>query len=83
MLTITGAATERYLSSLTQFSLFPRVMRRYPRRMRASNLSFLLCLLTAGSLFATDITPEEADKHVGEKVTVRGTVFKTVTLAQR
>ena len=44
--------------------------------MRASFLSLLLCLLTAGSLFATDITPEEAAKHVGEKVTIRGTVFQ-------
>jgi len=44
--------------------------------MRASVLSLLLCIATAGSLFAADITPEEAAKHVGEKVTVRGTVFQ-------
>jgi hypothetical protein len=44
--------------------------------MRASILRVLLCLATAGSLFAGDITPEEAGKHIGEKVTVRGMVFQ-------
>ena len=43
--------------------------------------SFLLTLffvLAAGSLFAGDITPEDAAKHIGEKVTVRGTVIQAV-----
>ena len=44
--------------------------------MRPSFLSLLFVILTTGSLFASDITPEEAAKHVGEKVTVRGTVFQ-------
>jgi len=44
--------------------------------MRASFLSLLLCLATAGVLLAADITPDEAAKHVGEKVTVRGTVIE-------
>jgi hypothetical protein len=44
--------------------------------MRASILSLLLCIATAGSLFAGEITPEEAGKHIGEKLTVRGTVFQ-------
>jgi DNA/RNA endonuclease YhcR with UshA esterase domain len=44
--------------------------------MRASLLSLLLVLFTAGSLSAADITPEDAGKHVGERVTVRSTVFQ-------
>jgi len=44
--------------------------------MRALLLSLLLCLATAGALFAGDIAPEDAAKHVGEKVTVRGIVVE-------
>ena len=43
-----------------------------------SFLLVLLCVVAAGSLFAGDITPEDAAKHIGEKVTVRGTVIQAV-----
>ena len=46
--------------------------------MRASILSLLLCVVTAASLLAGDITPAEAGKHIGEKVTVRGTVVQAI-----
>jgi len=46
--------------------------------MRAPLLSLLLCVVTSGSLFAGEITPEDAGKHVGEKVTVRGTVVQAI-----
>ncbi|HEY3838275.1 MAG TPA: hypothetical protein VGL72_16965 [Bryobacteraceae bacterium] len=46
--------------------------------MRAPILTLLLGVLSAGSLLATDITPAEAAKHVGEKVTVKGTVVQAV-----
>jgi DNA/RNA endonuclease YhcR with UshA esterase domain len=42
--------------------------------MRASFLSLLFCFLSVGTLIAADITPDVAVKHVGEVVTVRGTV---------
>ena len=45
--------------------------------MRVSFSSLLMCLLAAGSLLAMDVTPEEEATHVGEKVTVRGTVFQS------
>ena len=45
--------------------------------MRASFLSLLLCLATAGRLFAdVVVSPADAAKHVGEKVTVQGTVVQ-------
>jgi len=44
--------------------------------MRGSFLSVLLFLLTTGTLLAGNITPEETGKHVGEKITVRGTVIQ-------
>jgi DNA/RNA endonuclease YhcR with UshA esterase domain len=44
--------------------------------MRASFFFLLFCLLTAGNLLAEDITPDDAAKHVGEVVTVRGTVVQ-------
>ena len=46
--------------------------------MRASLLSLLLIVSSVGSLLAADITPADAAKHVGEKVTVRGTVVQAV-----
>ena len=46
--------------------------------MRISILSLVLSLVAAGSLLAGGITPEEAGKHVGEKVTVRGLVGQAV-----
>ena len=46
--------------------------------MRISIVSVVVSLISAGSLLAGDITPEEAGKHVGEKVTVRGVVVQAV-----
>ncbi|MDR3404819.1 MAG: hypothetical protein P4L99_20110 [Chthoniobacter sp.] len=46
--------------------------------MRAPLLSLLFCMVTAASLLAGDLKPEEAGKHIGEKVTVRGTVVQAV-----
>lgn len=46
--------------------------------MHPSSLLTLLCILTAGSLLAGDITPEDAGKRVGEKVTIRGTVVQAI-----
>lgn len=46
--------------------------------MRAFLLAVSFCILTAGPLLAGEITPENAGKHVGEKVTVRGVVIQAV-----
>src|ERR1700744_969451 len=46
--------------------------------MRVSLFSLLLLISSVGSLLAADITPADAAKHVGEKVTVRGTVVQAV-----